>query len=245
MLKRSHKYCQQPSCVFNRQQPGQLASKAGGVMYCVWCDEGLLRQALQSSSTEMHIKVSLECFKKRRPDVYLLALEKLDGFEVPHNKHFCSGKDCVYSTVDPGGRARVPWRGSDVCRWCDPEVLEASKGSAEGRKLLNQALSAFRPFPEVYEAALARVGSDFVRASHYCSNTTCCYSYKKPGERACAYQPCVKNRTQSRVSDMCFWCDLAVVSAAQQSPAGIRRLPKISGASVSRASMYSSLQLLS
>ena len=135
--KRFHKYCQNDTCVFNRQCPGQPASKAAGVSFCVWCDQSLLAQALQATGTEMQIKVALECFKKKNLKVYRLAMEKLDGHEV-HNKRFCSGMACVFSTAKPGDPARVP-PASDACRWCDPDALEVAKGSIEGRKRLNQA----------------------------------------------------------------------------------------------------------
>ncbi len=172
----------------------------------------MLAHALQDAGTEMHVKVSLACFKKKDPEVYRLALEKLDGYEV-HSQDFCAGIGCVYSNVKPGVRARCQYA-HDFCQWCDADGLVEAKGSIEGRKRLNQALSVFRTHPAVYEAALAKLGKDFVRASRYCGSTGCIFSYRNPGERSRA-------RPQS---DLCFWCNPAAVSAAEMTPSGIRRI---------------------
>ncbi len=208
VVKRSQKYCQKESCVFSRNLLGQLAMKVVGVDFCVWCDSDLLASALQDAETEMNVKVSLACFKKKDPEVYRLALEKLDGYEV-HSQDFCAGIGCVYSNVKPGVRARCQYA-HDFCQWCDADGLVEAKGSIEGRKRLNQALSVFRTHPAVYEAALAKLGKDFVRASRYCGSTGCIFSYRNPGERSRA-------RPQS---DLCFWCNPAAVSAAEMTPSG-------------------------
>ena len=96
-----------------------------------------------------------------------------------------------------------------------------AKQTVEGRKRLNQALSAFKTNPEVYEAALTKVGEDFVRASHVCCNAACVFSYKSPGH------PCFVARSRgTRVSDLCFWCSPNIVSSAESSAAGIQRIIK-------------------
>ena len=41
-----------------------------------------MAHALQDTGTEMHMKVSLACFKERNTDARRLAIEKLDGYEV-------------------------------------------------------------------------------------------------------------------------------------------------------------------
>ena len=115
--------------------------------------------------------------------------------------------------LNPGRKAR-PLRANDLCSWCDADYLDFAKSSIEGRKRLNQAPSAFKTHPEVYEAALAKVGADFVRASRLCCQPECIFSYTKPGERSRA----------RRHSDLCFWCDPDVVSAGESTPVGIRKI---------------------
>ena len=45
--KRSHKYCQEDSCVFNRFEPGQPAAKVGNGPFCAWCDDEVLSTAMK------------------------------------------------------------------------------------------------------------------------------------------------------------------------------------------------------
>ena len=97
--KRSHKYCQNEDCVFNRKVPGQLARKDTGQQFCTWCDNNLLMAALQESRTEMNIKVALAMFKQRAPWVYRLALEKLAGHELSNSSFWCNDPGCVYLRV--------------------------------------------------------------------------------------------------------------------------------------------------
>ncbi len=130
-------------------------------------------------------------------------------------------KRCNLYRSKSGKRARTG--GSDRCRWCDADVLAVTKGSIEGRKGLNQALTAFRPDAAVYDAALAKLGQDFVRASNFCCDAGCVFSCKNPGERSVTYRP---GRVRSWQSDLCFWCDRDVVSAAETTPNGIRRIAK-------------------
>jgi hypothetical protein len=97
--------------------------------------------------------------------------------------------------------------------------VEFAKGSIEGRKRLNQSLSAFKTNPEVYDAALAKLGEDFVRTSRICCNPDCVFSYNNPG------QPCRARRVYGRsLSDLCFWCSPDAVSACESTPLGIRRI---------------------
>ena len=177
----------------------------------------MLAQALQAAGPAHGLKISLGCFKKKNPEVYRLALQRLEGHEFresdAHYNCLCVGTGCVYSMLDPGSEAR-PMRANDLCSWCDADYLEFAKASIEGRKRLNQALSAFKTNPEVYEAALAKVGADFVRASRLCCQPECIFSYTKPGERSRA----------RRHSDLCFWCDPDVVSAGESTPVGIRKI---------------------
>ena len=90
-----------------------------------------------------------------------------------------------------------------------------------GRKRLNQALSAFKINPQVYHAALAMLGDDFVRSSNVCSNAACVFSYKRPGQ-PCRTRMCGEQR--QRVSDLCFWCNPFDVADAESKPFGIRRI---------------------
>ena len=186
VLKRSVKYCQAEECVFSRQCPGKPARKLADEEFCVWCSENLLAQALQQADTERHVKQTLSIFKKKDPEVYRLAMEKLEGYSVQnkhlHSRDLCRGTGCVYSMLKPGTKARAR-AASEFCSWCDGDYLEFAKGSIEGRKRLNQALSAFKTNPEVYDAALAKLGEDFVRASRICCNPDCVFSYNKPGQR--------------------------------------------------------------
>ena len=94
----------------------------------------------------------------------------------------------------------------------DPEYLLISKNTVESRKPLNQALSAFKINPQVYDAALAMLGDDFVRSSHVCSHAACVFSYKRPGQpsriRMCGEQ-------RQRVSELFFWCNSSDVADAE------------------------------
>ena len=96
-----------------------------------------------------------------------------------------------------------------------------AKQTVEGRKRLNQALSAFKKNPQVYDAALAKVGEGFVRAARLCCGTGCMFSYSAPGHRCGARQ-----RNQVRVSDLCFWCSPEVVSRAESTALGLRRIAR-------------------
>jgi hypothetical protein len=169
-----------------------------------------MQLALQEDGTRMHLKVSLTCFKKKDLEVYRLALGKLDGVDLP-SYYLCNGPGCVYSTARPGTPARAV---SDFCRWCDADVLGTSKNSIRGRRLLNEAVTAFYRYPAVYEAALAKVGADFVRASQYCCSTSCVFSYKNHGKKA---------RARLR-SDLCFWCSPDVVTRYESTRNGIRKI---------------------
>ena len=218
--KRSQKYCQNEDCVFNRMVPGQPAQKEWRQKYCTWCDDDLLAKAVSESKTEMSVKQALRMFKEKSAHVYRLALEKLEGHELSKGSRWCNGTGCVYSMCKPGSKSRAR-TASDFCAWCEPEYLEIAKQTVEGRKRLNQALSAFKTNPQVYDAALAKVGEGFVRASHVCCNAACVFSYKAPGQRCMARRP---RRAGPRVSDLCFWCSPQIVSRAESTLVGIRRI---------------------
>ncbi len=106
--KRSHMYCQQDSCVFNRFEPGQPARKVGNGPFCAWCDDEVLSTAMKDRNGVKNLKVSLACFKKKDLEVYRLAIQKLDGLEM-HYTHSCDNLECVYSTAEPGWEPRTDW----------------------------------------------------------------------------------------------------------------------------------------
>ena len=219
MPQRAHKYCQKEDCAFDRQGQGQPARKDTGQQFCAWCDDDLLIAALQVPAKEMHIKQALAMFKQRGSWEHRLALEKLASHELTSSSYWCNDPACVYSTSQPGTKARCR-SASDFCSWCDPEYLLIAKNTVEGRKRLNQALSAFKVNPRVYDAARAMLGDDFVRSSNVCSNAACVFSYKRPGQRSCSRQV----SGGQRVSDLCFWCDASDVADAETKPFGIRRI---------------------
>ena len=218
--KRSQKYCQNEDCVFNRMVPGQPARKDWHEQFCTWCDDSMLTKALQKPQTEMHVKQALSMFKEKSAHVYRLALQKLEGHELSDNRRLCLGTGCVYSMSNPGTTARAR-AASDFCTWCQPEYLEIAKLTVGGRQRLNQALSAFKTNPQVYDAALAKVGEGFVRAARLCCNTGCMFSYSAPGQRCGARQ-----RNQVRVSDLCFWRSPEVVSRAESTAVGLQRIAR-------------------
>ena len=98
----------------------------------------LLSQRSSPQATEMQVKVSLGCFRKRDPGAYRLAIEKLDGYEV-QNQSFCSGIACVHSTVRPEDTAQVR-PASDLCRWCDADDLTVAKSNIGGSIIFNRAV---------------------------------------------------------------------------------------------------------
>ena len=60
----------------------------------------------------------------------------------------------------------------------------------DGQALGNQALSKFKAHPQEYETPLTKLKTNFVRASHYCCNSDCIFSYKRPGKQANDSDPC-------------------------------------------------------
>ena len=95
VAKRSHKYCQKEDCVSNRFRPDHPAAKHDGIDTCVWCDESFLAQYVQEATIEIHVKKTLESFKKNDTAVYRMALEKLGAHELSGGSRFCKGSDCV------------------------------------------------------------------------------------------------------------------------------------------------------
>ena len=55
--------------------------------------------------------------------------------------------------------------------------LQVAIGSARTLRISNSVVSVATRALEI-ESALAKLGKDFVRASHYCCNSGCNFSYK-------------------------------------------------------------------
>ena len=158
---RTFKYCQKDGCVFNSQNPGEVARTLDG-RYCMWCDSEKLAAMVESPAGAIRIRQSVSMFKEKAQAVYEAACGRLpDGFRI-RNAHYCGAPGCVFSLYRPG---EVAWaaRGKQRCVWCDPSQLLQREQSREGLKKIAYSLSRFtkRMDLSVLVSAYQRLSPDF------------------------------------------------------------------------------------
>ena len=175
VLRRSPKLCQNLDCVFSRSRPGEPA-RAANSTYCVWCDAGLMKSAIESEDILKNLRVSLSIFQKSCPNVYQRALALLPADAgVDRFAHYCKNRACVFSRKNPGTPGLV--HGRSYCSWCDADELAAAQATKDGRRHLNHSLNIFKKVrPDIYDVAFAKLASEFPRGAKSCHASGCVYS---------------------------------------------------------------------
>jgi len=139
---------------------------------------------------------------------------------------YCQGEQCVFSRGKPGQPAHVD--GKTYCHWCDAEAMSELLKTGQGRRLISSAMSDFRDYPQVLEAAAARLPDDWEGAARYCQAPGCVFNSSRPGHPARCGGSNYETFDPSRSSHgkLCMWCSPAVLKSMASTPGGVKKINK-------------------
>ena len=213
-------YCSSPKCVFNTHRPGSRARRStGGGLLCTWCDPVLLSTTMATPNGLKTIRNALTMFEASDEAVLNKALLLLpDGFTRAGVRwECCRYVGCAFNAIRPGTPAWAATESSH-CVWHDRDAMARALAKPQGRRAVRWILSCLKNQDpgdvdaSLWSQALGCLPKDFALSAKMCANAQCCFSLHAPGKPARSH----------RKSDLCAWCDRALLAERQESVQGHR-----------------------
>ena len=163
-LQSTNHYCQANGCRFNTMRPGHAATCTESSDYCIWHTDSALESALETSEGRKSVRRAMALLRASGAthDGVFLWQQALDLLppEFGLSARMCANSRCRFSLRHIGEPARAHER-SDLCTWCDTEMLAHRESMVQGRRLIAFAMSKWLAHTDVLLEAWRKLSEKF------------------------------------------------------------------------------------